>query len=86
VFPGGACLAGSDDPAKYGNYQQTQKQSKPTHATKLAGGILGKPIGLSARIICLTCLALLSASIAWIGVSIGKLTNWRKRDQCASSL
>jgi len=35
VFPGGACLAGSDDPAKYGNYQQTQKQSKPTHATKL---------------------------------------------------
>jgi hypothetical protein len=35
VFPGGACLAGSDDPANYGNYQQTQKQSKPTHATKL---------------------------------------------------
>ena len=35
MFPGGACLAGSDDPAKYGNYQQTQKQSKPTHATKV---------------------------------------------------
>ena len=52
----------------------------------LAGGILGKPMGLSARIIGLTCLALLSASIAWIGIAIGKQTNWRKTEQCVSSL
>jgi hypothetical protein len=49
-------------------------------------GILGKPMGLSARTIGLTCLALLSASVTWIGISIGKLTNWRKTNQCVSSL
>ena len=38
----------------------------------LGGGMFGGSIGVNARIVGLTCLAFLSASIAWIGIAIGK--------------
>jgi len=45
----------------------------------IAGGILGESIGVGARMVGLTCLGFLSASLVWMGVAIWK-SDW-KQDQ-----